>query len=103
MFALAIPVVIGSRKLVPPLGLKFMNVPEPIPVTVPVPLRNVRQITAVGTFVAGRAEVGDAVCSDRVNALRDQAVLEHRLVGVADVVDNDLRSGGLKGLDVLLE
>ena len=60
-----------------------------------------RQIAAVGAFVAGGAEVGHAVGRDGVDRLRDHAVLKHRLVEVADVVDDDVRAGFLQGLDVV--
>ena len=44
--------------------------------------------------VAGRGEVRDAVAVNVVDGLRDDAVFEHRLGEVDDVVDDDLRAGG---------
>ena len=49
ILALAIPVVTGIRKFaVPPLGLKFWNVPDPTPVTVPLAPRKLERYPLSG-------------------------------------------------------
>ena len=54
--------------------------------------------------VAGGAEIGDALGGDGVDRLGDEAVLEERLVEIADVVDDDLGLGRVgQGLDVVGE
>ena len=51
-------------------------------------------LIAVAAFIAGRRDVGDAFRFHGLNRLRHHAVLEERLVEIADVVDDHLGAGG---------
>src|SRR5262249_32255166 len=53
--------------------------------------------------VAGRGKVGGASADYRVHGLGDDAVLEHRLGQVQDVVDEHARAAGLEREDVVGE
>ena len=58
---------------------------------------------AVSAFVAGRRNIGDALRFDGLNGLRDHAILEERLIKIADVVDDHLGAGIGKRKDAVGE
>ncbi len=90
---LAAVVVIGSSTIVPPLGLKFMNVPAVADARDRVADgAELREVAAVG-LVAGGAEVGHALSRHRIDGLRDQPILEEGFVEEGDVVHDDVGLG----------
>ena len=52
------------------------------------------RLIGVAGIVGGRRNVGDALCLDSLDGLRDDTVLEHRLVEVTHVVADHFAAGG---------